>query len=280
MNFYDINPFIRLAERLCYTSVLNNVKVRDCRIFYILSGKAEITINNQHYKLIPGSLFYCCADNCYSFASEGMEYLCLNFDLTQEDNTHTALYPLIHINTLQGQTTMQKENAGNNFIFSHLFIANASEYTITLKQILEEFSMQKIYYRENCSSILKMLLIKLYRDSLNTTENSTDAVSKVLTYIQANYSQPINNQLLSDMTSYNANHLNRLFLNHTGTTIHQYILSMRINEAKKLLLNTNLPLNLIAEKVGFNNHTYFSSYFKRTENMTPRMFRKQFKNSI
>lgn len=280
MNFCEINPFIRFAAHLCYSSTLNHVKVRDCRILYILSGKAEIAISGQHYELVPGSLFYCCADSFYSFASEGMEYLCLNFDLTQENNTHTTLYPLIHINTLHNQTTMKKENADNSFIFSHLFIANASEYTITLKQILDEFSMQKIYYRENCSSILKMLLIKLYRDSLNTTENSTDAVSKVLNYIQTNYSQPINNQLLSEMTSYNANHLNRLFLNHTGTTIHQYILSMRINEAKKLLLNTNLPLNLIAEKVGFNNHTYFSSYFKRTENMTPRMFRKQFKNLI
>lgn len=280
MNFCDINPFIRLAERLCYTSVLNNVKVRDCRIFYILSGKAEITIDNQHYELVPGSLFYCCADNCYSFASEGMEYLCLNFDLTQADNTHTALYPLIYVNKVNNQATKYKENVCNNFITSHLFIENASEYSVALKQILEEFSTQKIYYRENSSSILKMLLIKLYRDSLNTSENSADAVSKVLNYIQANFSQPINNQLLSEMTSYNANHLNRLFLNHTGTTIHQYILSMRINEAKKLLLNTNMPLNTIAEKVGFNNHTYFSSYFKRAENMTPRMFRKQFKNSI
>ena len=280
MNFCDINPFIRLAERLCYTSVLNHVKVRDCRIFYVPSGKAEITNDNQHYELVPGSLFYCCSDSFYSFASEGMEYLCLNFDLTQADNTHTALYPLTYINKNHNQTTKQEKNAGNNFVFSHLFIENASEYSTTLKKILEEFSMQKIYYRENCSSILKMLLIKLYRDSLSTTENSSDAISKVLTYIQTNYSQPINNQLLSKMTCYNANHLNRLFLNHTGTTIHQYILSMRINEAKKLLLNTNLPLNSIAEKVGFNNHTYFSSYFKRTENMTPRMFRKQFKNSI
>lgn len=168
----------------------------------------------------------------------------------------------------------------NEFINSHLFIANAVEYVEPLKNILDEFSTQKIYYQENCSGILKTLLTLLHRHSLRTSDNSVDAVSKVLAYIKANYEKPITNQLLSEITSYHENHLNRLFLNHTGTTIHKYILSIRINEAKKLLLNTNLPLLTIAEKVGFNSNTYFSNYFKQAEGMSPTEFRKKFKNKI
>ena len=284
MKVYDINPFIRFAEYISYASEKNWVMVQDCRIFYVLSGKAELYMPNTHYSLIPGSLFYCHADNCYNLVSGGIECICLNFDLTQENNMHTAIYPRISItNTANNSPRMEitEQLLGeNDFLTTHLFISNALEYINDLNTILEEFSMQKIYYKEACSGILKTLLTNLYRHSLRTTDNSSDAVSKVLDYIKSNFDKPISNQLLSEITSYHENHLNRLFLNHTGTTIHKYILSIRMNEAKKLLLNTDLSLFSIADMTGFNSNTYFSNYFKQIEGISPLEFRKKFQNRI
>ncbi|MBR2038063.1 MAG: helix-turn-helix transcriptional regulator [Lachnospiraceae bacterium] len=284
MNVYDINPFIRFAECIRYTSEENWVMVQDCRIFYVLAGRAELYMPDLHYSLIPGSLFYCHADNCYNLVSDGIECICLNFDLTQEDNVHTAIYPRISI-TNAAQTfhrTTPKDTclADDDFLPSHLFIANAAEYLNALNTILKEFDMQKIYYKEACGGILKTLLTNLYRHSLRSTDNSADAVSKVLDYIKSNFDKPITNQQLSEITSYHENHLNRLFSNHTGTTIHKYILTIRINEAKKLLLNTNLALLTIAEKTGFNSNAYFSNYFKQVEGISPLQYRKKFQNRI
>lgn len=284
MNVYDINPFIRFAERIRHISEGNWVMVQDCRIFYVLSGKAELHMVDAHYSLVPGSLFYCHAGNCYNLVSAGIECICLNFDLTQKNNMHTAIYPRISIknatHTCHGATAESTCFREDDFLTTHLFISNAAEYLNNLNKILKEFAMQKIYYKEACSGILKTLLTNLYRHSLRTTENSADAVTKVLDYIKNNFDKPITNQLLSEITSYHENHLNRLFLNHTGTTIHKYILTIRINEAKKLLLNTNLALLTIAEKTGFNSNAYFSNYFKQVEGMSPLEFRKKFQNRI
>lgn len=284
MNVYDINPFIRFAERIRYISEGNWVKVQDCRIFYVLSGKAELYMPNSHYSLLPGSLFYCHVGNSYNLVSDGIECICMNFDLTQENNMHTAIYPRISIknaaNTCHDTTAENTGFTENDFLSTHLFISNAAEYLNDLNRILKEFAMQKIYYKEACGGILKTLLTNLYRHSLRTTDNSADAVSKVLDYIKSNFDKPITNQLLSEITSYHENHLNRLFLNHTGTTIHKYILTIRINEAKKLLLNTNMPLLIIAKKAGFNSNAYFSNYFKQVEGISPLEYRKKFQNRI
>ena len=106
------------------------------------------------------------------------------------------------------------------------------------------------------------------------------AVSQIIDYIQENYNQSLNNDMLSAVSGYHPNYLNRLFQKHTGTSIHKYILNVRLAEAKKMLLNTDYSLSYIAEKVGFNSNTHFSNYFKQTLGISPLAFRKQFKNSL
>ena len=258
--------------------------VQDCRILYILSGNAELYLDDCHYTLSPGSLFYCYTGNCYNLSSESLDYICLNFDLTQDNNTHTAIYPRIPVSgslyTPPEPAANSVSSTENNPLFSHLVLANAMEYLNELNKILKEFSTQKIYYTEACSGILKTLLITLYRNSLRTTDSSIDAVDRVLQYIREHYDRPITNKMLSEATDYHENHLNRLFLHHAGVTIHRYLLTFRINEAKKLLLNSSLPLHTIAEKTGFNSNTYFSYYFKQAEGMSPLEYRKKFQNKI
>lgn len=282
MNFCDINPFIRFAECIYHRRETDKpVLIKDCRIFFTISGHAEIFIENQHYELIPNSLFYCRAGSIYNIHSTGAELISLNFDLTQQRNDHIAPYSRISVQENKSIPTIAFDNVNDSeFINSHLFITGANEYAEPLKKILEEYSTQKIYYRENSSAILKSILTTLHRQSIESSFHSTNAVSKVIDYIKDNYNKPINNEMLAEMTGYHEYHLNRLFLKHTGISLHKYVLNIRINEAKKLLLNTNLSLAIIAEKIGFNSNTYFSSYFKQIVGISPLEFRTRFKNKI
>lgn len=286
MNMCDVNPFIRYAGCIRYSSATTNnwVRVQDCRIIYILSGQADLFIQDLSYSLTPGSLFYCYEGNCYNLVSDNIECICLNFDLTQSNNMHTTFFPRISVENITSicDSSKVKEccTTEEDFITNHLVIPSAGEFLNDMNTILDEFSEQKIYFRETSSGILKMLLAHLYRHSLNTTDHSALAVNKVLEYIKGNFSKPLNNQLLSEIARYHENHLNRLFLEYTGITTHQYILTIRLNEAKRLLLNTDLPLITIAEMCGFNSNTYFSRYFKQTEGLSPSEYRKIFKNRI
>ena len=75
----DLNPYIRYATQIFYTSYDNPVKVRDCRLFYILKGEGEIFIENQHYSLTGNSLFFCCSGSEYNIISKnGLSIISLN----------------------------------------------------------------------------------------------------------------------------------------------------------------------------------------------------------
>lgn len=282
MNFCDINPFIRFAEYIFHhRSPEHPVFVKDCRIFYAISGKADIFIENQHYELVPNSLFYCSAGSVYNIQSVGAKLIALNFDLNQNDNAHPEFYSRVTVLPNKSAPAMNLNIISDSeFINSHLFITNANDFEQPLKKILKEFSTQKILYRENSSAILKNILVKLHRHSIASTDNSSTTVSQIMDYIKNNYNQPLNNEMLSAMSGYHEYHLNRLFMKHTGTSVHKYILNIRINEAKKMLLTTDESLSAIAEKVGFNSNTHFSSYFKGVIGVSPSEFRKQFKNKL
>jgi len=282
MNFCDINPFIRFAEYISPQKLPTEpVFVQDCRILYVISGNADIFIETEHFELVPGSLFYCCTGNVYSIQSDGVKMIALNFDLTQCNNTNTEFYPRLSVAEDTLLPSIEWETIDDaDFLNSYLFIANADDCLDSLKKILKEFSIQKMYYREKAGALLKGLLVELYRYSILGAQSSSTTVSQIMDYIKENFDKPLNNEMLSSMSGYHEYHLNRLFMKHVGTSVHKYILNIRINEAKKLLLTTEQSLTYIAEKVGFNSNTHFSSYFKQVIGISPLEFRKQFKNKL
>ena len=68
-------------------------------------------------------------------------------------------------------------------------------------------------------------------------------------------------------------HLEHVFKEETGKTIHRFGEETRVKEAKKLLLETELPIKEIAHFVGYDDPNYFVKIFKRYEKETPSSFR-------
>lgn len=62
---------------------------------------------------------------------------------------------------------------------------------------------------------------------------------------------------------------------HTGHSPIEYLLNKRLKEAEKLLGTTDLSITQIAEIVGFGSSSYFSQFFKKNKNMSPREYRTQ-----
>ena len=281
MDFCCVNPYIRFAETIHFESEGYLTFVRDCRIFYILSGEAEILINSQIHTLKPHTIFYCRGGCQYSMRSSGVELVALNFDLTQENNSDDIPYSPIRITqecNLPSYTYTHIDEF--DFLNSYLVLNDCLVYHDQFDAILEEFATQRVLYRETCSGLLKSILSRLYRHSIASTTQSTNAVLNIIAYINSNYFKPLSNKQFSEMTGYHEYHLNRLFTKHFGFTIHQYILNVRIIQAKKMLLGTDLPLSAIADKIGYNSSTHFSRYFKQVVKMTPIEYRNRFKDTV
>ena len=281
MQMYDVNPYIRFASEVHYKSKHKTVFVRDCRMFYVLSGTGEIIIGNKHYNFAPNSFFYCCGSSVYSIEStEGMTLIVLNFDFDQSRSWKTISFPLAPILDKESVKHDTSDCISSDVLGEHFFLSDAKGLHARMSELVNEFAAQKLYYREKCSALLKDFIIMLQRGELHKSESSGETVRFVIEYIHGNFRRKIENGELAKLAGYHEYHLNRLFIKYTGMSLHRYILNQRMTEAKKLLINTSMPLAAIAESVGFGNNTYFSCYFKKEFSMSPSDYRKKFKNTI
>lgn len=82
---------------------------------------------------------------------------------------------------------------------------------------------------------------------------------------------------LSALMGYNNNYLSGVFKKHYGMTFQDYLLHIRIEQAKILLLSTALKNYEISERIGFTDVNYFGSRFKKIVGMSPKQYKVQVK---
>lgn len=92
-------------------------------------------------------------------------------------------------------------------------------------------------------------------------------------YIQHNI-QTVTTESLENVFHFNRSYFNRLTKKKIGVTLTEYIQYKRMNEAKRLLLNTATPTNQIINMVGYKNSQYFYKMFTKDTGMTPTQYRK------
>lgn len=78
---------------------------------------------------------------------------------------------------------------------------------------------------------------------------------------------------LADAVQLSPHHFSRMFKRVTGLAPHQYVLSQRVQLARRLLVETTLPLAEVADHAGFYDQSHFNYHFKRLVGVTPRAMR-------
>ena len=69
-------------------------------------------------------------------------------------------------------------------------------------------------------------------------------------------------------------YLYKLFKKQIGISIKEYLMNLRIEKAKDLLVNSNQPIYMIANLVGYSNNLSFNKTFKSKLGMSPKLYRK------
>jgi len=104
-------------------------------------------------------------------------------------------------------------------------------------------------------------------------ESNKGNIAKIKHYIETNFHKNISLKSLASEFYLNPVYLGQLFKKHYGKYFNEYVLELRIMEAKKLLRQTDLRVYEIAERVGFKNADYFVTQFEKLEHMTPTEYR-------
>lgn len=101
----------------------------------------------------------------------------------------------------------------------------------------------------------------------------------ILHYINHNYTKNITLENIAPLFGYNSSYLGKIFSKKVGENFNSYVDHIRIEHSKELLLNDNLKVYAIAEKVGYRSVDYFHIKFKKYVGQSPAEFRKNHKGS-
>ena len=99
-------------------------------------------------------------------------------------------------------------------------------------------------------------------------------VNQVKTYIDHHYREDVTITELAKFSGYTPNYLGALFQKFLGKSIHQYLLDVRFDYAKNLLVEDKLQIKNIAFQVGFNDSLYFSRLFRKKFGVSPTKFKR------
>ncbi|MEF3306866.1 AraC family transcriptional regulator [Paenibacillus sp. GYB003] len=99
-------------------------------------------------------------------------------------------------------------------------------------------------------------------------------VADITAYIDVHYAEPLTLTRLSETFYISPYYLSRVFKEITGFSFVDYVNHVRMNEAKRLLRETDWKVLRIAEQVGFDSIAYFGRMFKEMVHLSPVQYRR------
>lgn len=118
--------------------------------------------------------------------------------------------------------------------------------------------------------VFKRFTELLRRESQGAT---TCTLAAVESYVQKNYHHPISLRDAAKIAHFSPYYFSRYFQAQKGMTFGQFLTAVRMEAARELLLNTNLNIQEIARRVGYQKAGHFSRLFRQATGYTPREFR-------
>ncbi|MDO4275031.1 MAG: response regulator [Eubacteriales bacterium] len=112
----------------------------------------------------------------------------------------------------------------------------------------------------------------------NSSFSVQERIQEILRYLDENMDRMISRREAAKYVFLNEDYFSRMFRRETGMGYKEYIVKQKMDYAGKLLVDTNMPIALVASKVGYDNYTNFTQTFRKATGLTPTDYRKQYHN--
>jgi AraC-like DNA-binding protein len=132
-------------------------------------------------------------------------------------------------------------------------------------------------YRQAALAHLTLLLIDLARlasDVVGDLRHRGEPVlADVFAVIESRHAEPLSLRDVAGEVGMTPGHLTTIVRRRTGRTVQEWIIERRMAESRRLLADTDLPIQEVARRVGIGDPGYFSRLFRRTHGASPRAWR-------
>ncbi len=237
----------------------------------VLEGSATHVINNESIPVSKGDVFIVGEnlahgyDDAVNFRIYNIMFRCENVFKHSYDLNMISGFNEMFINTDFSDTFTKSIHLTNQDL------DNVVSHT---KNILSEFNNRiDGWYAMMLSEFLMLTgIVSRINMKINTNIDMKKNLSDAVKYIENHYNEIITLDKLTEVSHYSLRQLNRLFNDYYDTSPAEYIITIRLREACKLLRNSNMSVSEIAVKCGFSSH-YIGRVFKQRLGVTPKEYR-------
>jgi len=125
----------------------------------------------------------------------------------------------------------------------------------------------------------KKVILKYVLDCLEYIKSKSEGqvlkpIRTMISYIKDNYREKITIEDMAEIVDLNPIYLGSLFKKEMGLNFSSYLIKVRIDAAKSLLIETNYTIAAIGSEVGYKDTRYFSQLFEKTVGIKPALYRK------
>ena len=245
----------------------------ELEIIYVKSGILTVNISGENYLGNPGDSFVVSPGILHFMGSQ-----------TGDVDYFTFLFPLKYISFWTEDMLDEKLLAPLRN--GHLMID--PEIRDTAKDLCEQLAeiyMAKIAKKESgitaqikIKIILLQFLLRMWEKGfvIENDKSGRNTVEKeMILYIQQSFAGEISLKEFGEQFHLSEKYVSRYFKEHFHITLSKYVTYLRLEHAKQLLQNTDIPVTEVAMQSGYQNVSYFIRSFKKTYGVAPLKYRKK-----
>lgn len=284
MSFNDISPFLRYANLLQCSpeDIFGPRMIYDHQFVYVCSGKGIIKINDTSYEAIPGDVFFYGPGIIHTIISDKYNpFVLLGFHFDFTRNHSSKLFPIGSFAIENFDSKLITETIVFNDFYgfpNRMNLAANDKISKLAQEIVDEYENQRKYSHAHINGLF-LTWVSLIARHITAAQDqvsfSEELVQKVLEYIHLNYNKQLTNTVLGKQFHFHPNYLNKLLIAHTGVSLRQYIINLRMKKAIDFLIHSSLSISEISRAVGYEDVHYFSRIFKSKTGIAPSLIKKR-----
>lgn len=289
--FYNITPQIRTIFSVPYVNIGEDIEESKIsytyRFIMVSEGVCTVRLNKQEYNCKRGDMIFLRPHQNYTTVFRAPNFFCYNLvfdfigDLSRPFDSQEPLSRILFHDEEKPENIYYRENIK----FSDVTVFNSSFVLCDMPETESRIKkMYDMYYSSNRISRMRLNAALLefiastaeYMISLNQRAQN-NIVYKVIDYIDQHYEDNLSCRSVADTFSYHESYINRVVRAHTGYSLHSYINLVKIRNATRMLLESELSITDIAYRLSFCDSSHFSKVYQEYTGVKPSEVRRTYR---